>query len=380
MEIISIHIGKTAGTAFRRVLAQIYGEQNVIWDYPPYDYKLSTPLPTSVRAIHGHFASGKYINFFLEAKWIVWLRHPVLRLISEYFFAQIHQDSYNFLHAELVDKKLSLLEFAEQPLARNIQSNHIVGKQLTEFEFVGLQEFYSEDLAELQDRMQWATVKGRTENTNPHPHYCQALQAITSDSRMMNQLAALNQDDMELYQEAICLRAARRQESPSLQYLLAGLRQSQPLLHHVQTELKQLKVFLQQPHPDCVMLETTKVDPDEISEKLLGFSIDSPLSSIEIASDTLLISGWAIGQKSKAVALQVILNGQILTEAPINCYRPDVAEVHAIPGATESGFATTVTIVGMQLHSALQLQILLEDQEKAIVGSIRPVQARPDLG
>ena len=297
VDIISVHIGKTAGTAFRRILSQIYGERNIIWDYPPDDYQPSTPLPDSIRAIHGHFASEKYIDFFSEAKWIVWLRHPVLRLISEYFFAQIYKDAYNSLHAELAEKKLGLLEFAEQPLARNIQSGQILGKELTKFAFVGLQEFYSEDLAELQERMGWTAVSGNVENMNPHPHYYQELQSIISDSLVIKQLAALNQEDMELYQEAMSLRAARRQESLPLQYLLAGLRQSQPLVHHMQTELKQLKVWLQQSREACAMLETIKVDPDEVSEKLLGFSIDSPPPSVNMQSDTLL--NFRLGDRSK---------------------------------------------------------------------------------
>ena len=307
IDIISIHIGKTAGTAFRHVLAQIYGEENAFWDYPPFVYQPPAPLPDFIRAIHGHFTSERYINYFSEAKWIVWLRHPILRLISEYFFAQMCNDSLNLLHIELAEKNLSLLEFAENPLARNLQAKQVMGKELIDFAFVGLQEFYSEDLVELQEQMGWKTIEISIENTNPCPNYYQELQAILSDSQIIKRLAALNQDDIELYQEAMSLRASRRQESLSLQYTLMGLKQSQPLVHHIQTELKQLKIWFQQSHQACDILETIEAHPDEVAEKLLGFSIDSPQPLVEIERNTLLIAGWAVGQKAKPVNLQVVL-------------------------------------------------------------------------
>jgi hypothetical protein len=370
-EIISVHIGKTAGTAFRHVLSQVMGQENVLWDYAPYLYQPPAPLPENIRAIHGHVPAAKYLGYFPEAKWIVWLRHPVFRLISEYFFAQVYKDIHNPLHVELVEKKLGLLEFAERPEARNIQSQQTQGKPLAEFYFVGLQEFYEVDLVDLREQLCWPEFEFTVENVNPHPTYCQDLQEILNEPSLIQQLAVWNQEDMELYQTALDLRAARRQESLALQYTLVGLKQSQPLVRQLQTKLHQLEVQLRS-DKSLLTVKTCRVE-DKV-EALLGFSIDAPVAGV-LSNDAMTVEGWVIGKQAKAIALRVLLRGQILAETPVNQQRPDVAEVHPIPGAESSGFSTRVFVAGMQAGDELSLQVVLADDCVIEIGIIDFVQS-----
>lgn len=370
-EIISIHIGKTAGTAFRRVLSEVVGQENVLWDYAPYPYQPPAPLPNNINAIHGHVPARKYLEYFPDAKWIVWLRHPVFRLISEYFFAQIYKDSHNPLHVELVQKQLSLLEFAEQQSAQNIQSQQVKGKPLSEFYFVGVQEFYAEDLVELRQKMGWPEFEVTTENTNPHPTYFQDLQEILRQPSLIKQLALWNREDMELYQEALSLRATRRQEPISLQYTIAGLKQSQPLIRHLQNKLTQLEVQLQEQQKPALTMKTLRLRGMPGSERLLGFFIDSPAPLEDLTHDSITVKGWVIGEQVRAMALRVLSRGQVLTEVPINQQRLDVAKVHPVPGAENSGFSAQVFVAGMQVGSELLLQVVLEDHGVVDIGLIR---------
>lgn len=379
VDIISIHIGKTAGTAFRRVLSQVLGQENVLWDYAPYPYQPPAPLADNIRAIHGHIPARKYIEHFPDAKWIVWLRHPVFRLISEYFFAQIYKDTHNPLHVELVEKKLGLLEFAEQPSAQNIQSRQVKGKALSEFYFVGVQEFYAEDLAELKENIGWPEFEVTAENTNPHPSYYQDLQEIVSEPSLTKQLAVWNQEDMELYQEALNLRAIRRQELLSLQYTIMGLKQSQPLIRHMQSKLQQLETQLREGEKPALTIKTIRLKGMPGSERLLGFFIDSPGLLEDVIDDSITIKGWVIGEQAKAVSLRVLSRGQVLTEVPINQQRPDVAKVHPVPGADNSGFSTKVFVAAMQVGSELLLQVLLDDQCAVDIGLIRFIQSNSEI-
>jgi hypothetical protein len=65
LQIISVHIPKTAGTTFGQILAQVYGDAQVLFDNPQIDRigELSIIEP-HIRAIHGHFPVGKYAGHF----------------------------------------------------------------------------------------------------------------------------------------------------------------------------------------------------------------------------------------------------------------------------------------------------------------------------
>lgn len=230
VEIISIHIGKTAGTAFREVLSSAYGYSGVLWDYSPYPYQPPAELDKSIRAIHGHVPIRKYSDYFDDAKRIVWLRHPVFRLISEYYFARQYKDKENPLHRELVEKSLSFLDFAKKPAAQNIMSKQIAGLPLKSFFFVGLQEFYTSDLFELENLLDWEHHPVVIRNSNPEPEYRVRLRSILGNPDLVEQISRLNSEDMMLYQEALALRAERNQSSILMQETLAGWNRFEILL------------------------------------------------------------------------------------------------------------------------------------------------------
>ena len=170
IELISVHIPKTAGTAFRHVLTDVYGLNGVLGDYPPnqiYQPEI-TPNPQR-KVIHGHFLPSKYQGYFPTAKRIVWLRHPLFRLVSEYFFAKTINDRNNVIHAKLLDGNLSILEFAKIPQMRNVLCQNIEETPLPQFDFVGIQEFYSQDLEDLKKMMGWKNFQPIVKNINRYP-------------------------------------------------------------------------------------------------------------------------------------------------------------------------------------------------------------------
>ena len=103
------------------------------------------------------------------------------------------------------------------------------GVALESFDFVGIQEFYREDLQDLQQQLSWPDLSIQTTNTNRYPGYAQGIRNIFADTQLVNQLALLNQADLELYHHALNLRAQRRQESVFIQPLLADWNRSQTL-------------------------------------------------------------------------------------------------------------------------------------------------------
>jgi hypothetical protein len=228
MELVSMHIPKTAGTAVRNVLRQLYGA-DLFEDYAdrPLDPQstfhtdrrawrtasdeLAKRLRVGHRAVHGHFAAIKYANHFPEARRIVWLREPISWLISLYYFWKHLPRRANTLHHRLLDEGLSFIEFTALPETQNrFTQVFLKGTRLAEFDFVGLQEHFNEDFGDLVRVMDWPEVVPEFTNANPQPSYREHLRVLRSDPALIARLTQLNADDVELYRQAQALRKQRR--------------------------------------------------------------------------------------------------------------------------------------------------------------------------
>ncbi|MEG3889934.1 sulfotransferase family 2 domain-containing protein [Microcoleus sp. Z1_A1] len=110
IEIISVHVHKTAGGTFGRALKQVYGELQVFSDYQGENLESSLAklfVQPQVKVIHGHFAARKYKGYFSSAKRIIWLRNPIIQFISGYFFWKSQPEKNVFFseeHKYMVEK------------------------------------------------------------------------------------------------------------------------------------------------------------------------------------------------------------------------------------------------------------------------------------
>ena len=227
VELIAVHVPKTAGATFQSVLKQVYGAENIYYDYldasKPRVYNPSE-IPSKIRAINGHFSISKYESFFPEAKRIIWLRHPIYLLVSLYFYWRYLplQKGDDTIVGKLQQSQMGIYEFSEQPELRNILCQNACGKMLDEFYFVGLQEFFREDLLELKTILSWPEVRIFQENINPNLKYQHDLQNVLTNKTIISKLVENNRQDIELYEQALVLRAKRRKESSLVQPILAG--------------------------------------------------------------------------------------------------------------------------------------------------------------
>ncbi len=87
LEIMSYHTPKTAGTSFLIALTQVYGRDKIA-HFVRQSLTLSEGAdPQKIKVIHGHIAAKNYLRY-ANIKEIIWLRDPILRLISLYFYWQ----------------------------------------------------------------------------------------------------------------------------------------------------------------------------------------------------------------------------------------------------------------------------------------------------
>ncbi|MGL6284783.1 MAG: class I SAM-dependent methyltransferase, partial [Microcoleaceae cyanobacterium] len=126
---------------------------------------------------------------------------------------QLLADSTSEQESEILNypyANLSLIEFAELPEMQNIVANKFLEKQsLNDFYFVGLQEFFSEDLQVLEYQLNWPKYQIFNFNTNPDPEYVKFLQNTWSNQDIINKISRLNQLDLDIYEEALSLQKKR---------------------------------------------------------------------------------------------------------------------------------------------------------------------------
>lgn len=210
IEIISIHVPKTAGTTFGNILQQIYGVDRVFLDYPwtlPIEREESQP---PFQVIHGHFPASKYQNFPDRVKRIVWMRNPIDRLVSHYFYWKSLPISPQTgeLHRYVVENQLGLLDFAKISAMQNHISKWYIDIDLSQFYFVGIHEFFQADWNQLSTILGAFNVKYNLNNSNTNPEY-RSFKKSLEYKELIWELIKLNSEDVRIYQMAMQKRYAR---------------------------------------------------------------------------------------------------------------------------------------------------------------------------
>jgi hypothetical protein len=163
--IISVHFPKAAGTSLAEGLQAHFGER-LLRDYEtdpvdplhprriaPHLYPMEpVDLPTSVRAVHGHFHVNKY-SLVRHAFRITFLREPIENLLSIYYFWRKYQTDNGHATFQLFKKILpTLFEFAEFPSIKRLMSQTYFGDvPMSVFDFIGFYDRRDRDLARLED-------------------------------------------------------------------------------------------------------------------------------------------------------------------------------------------------------------------------------------
>ncbi|MEG4232671.1 FkbM family methyltransferase [Microcoleus sp. Pol11C3] len=109
-------------------------------------------------------------------------------------------------------------------------------------------------------------------------------------------------------------------------------------------------------------------DPD----LLWGFNIEAPTMGSTVNPSNILIGGWVIGKKSPAVKVELIRDGEVIREIPVNQHRPDVAAVFpGVPLAENSGYGTEWEITGTFPECEIFIQAVLADETRVKVGVVQ---------
>lgn len=208
-----MHIPKTAGSAFREILSRHFGTRFLL----DYDDRPLAPgfrwrrfgqrvrpdeslldIERDFDCVHGHFVADKYDRLEKPVRCITWLRDPVRRTVSHYHYWKRVPDLRNPDCRALIERKLSLEEFAALPRMRNVMTRFFGGKQPEDFFFLGTVETMAESLARFH-RLTGIAVDAmagdradETEYAEPSPSARQAVERLNrSDRELYDKVGAM---------------------------------------------------------------------------------------------------------------------------------------------------------------------------------------------
>ena len=220
---IIVHVPKTAGTSFGQILKDHFGEQlKTIYGESPMNrspverhywiVQLAQQELTidygRISCVFGHFLPYRYslLKEVMPLTFITWMRHPIRRAVSEYFF--IRRYKHLFLdkpfHAKLIQENWSLEQYLFCEEHRNYYDQYFWGFPLSSFSFIGIVEYFEADLAYFSKTYLHQSYDSIHLNEGDY-NRSETLVAPA----LLKELEVYHQRDMDLYQQALDMRSQR---------------------------------------------------------------------------------------------------------------------------------------------------------------------------
>ena len=211
-KLVSIHIPKTAGTSLYKIICEVYDKKSVArLDYKPALQKLfvnekefnSEVFPPNIEVVHGHINPNVLMDYFElgeDVKIITWLRDPVERIISDYYYLiQIIKENYNFdpYNPKILDRMTkSLIEFARMEMEKNRMTRFLGRMKPEDMFFVGTTENFDRDLKRLAQLLNWGSYTSVKVNKTKN-------KSTDISPEIIEEIRLLNKQDIDLYNKAL---------------------------------------------------------------------------------------------------------------------------------------------------------------------------------
>jgi len=219
---------KTAGVSFRATLEEHFGD-GFRHDYADYPLNQAPELRCEAamlaqravepeqykdaRCIHGHFLPLKYLGLVghRDCRFVTWLREPLARLVSHYHYWHLTYDqaspSVAALHRRVVEESWTLEQFCLSNELRNVYAQFLNGFPVADLDFIGITEFYEEDLQYFSDRYLCENVTPKTLNIRPQT--VGQLPEAMLPAGFWEEVSAFHAEDIALYNSALAQRMER---------------------------------------------------------------------------------------------------------------------------------------------------------------------------
>ncbi|SHF03757.1 Sulfotransferase family protein [Fodinibius roseus] len=234
--LISLHMPKCGGTSFKELLKRHFKWRfSKDYDYPIHwspDKRRKEAIESRERikrryryfyryrfteCIHGHFLPYKYDYFYGRdgITFITWLRDPVERLVSHYYFwlRTYETAKPKPLHRRVVEEDWTLQEFAFSEELKNVYSEFLWNFPARQFDFIGITEHYEEDVRYFANHyLGLKDVSVPQKNISPRKS-----KPLITDEGLIKELKSFHARDYELYDYALEARRERIRSNESQQ-------------------------------------------------------------------------------------------------------------------------------------------------------------------
>ncbi|MGH6839118.1 MAG: sulfotransferase family 2 domain-containing protein [Methylocella sp.] len=214
--IISVHVPKTAGSSFLVWLESIFGSDQIVRDADrPTDpnsemnvdparvlsrYAAARKLPDGSLVVHGHFWAKKYERIENAVR-ITFLRDPIERTISHYYFWLNTPGAGNSLHQRVLDDGMGMLDFARLPQMRGFYRHFFFRDvNMASFDFIGDMSFFDEELGRLEALLGVRGARARVAQ-NPAEDYLSKRQVALTAGPVRDELADILADEVDFYRQ-----------------------------------------------------------------------------------------------------------------------------------------------------------------------------------
>ena len=257
--IISLHIYKTAGSTFLAIIDRQYRKDEIIYaNIVGIDNTIAllehetAEQKKKIKIVHGHFGFGWHRFFQNSVQYITFLRNPVERLISDYYYNKTFKGGHNHLYAS----RMTLEEYIlcdEIINVDNGQTRFVSGDFTTpygkcsdvmlqqaidniedRFAFVGLTERFDETLVLCRHYLGWKNLYYEQMNVTKNKEK-------KKDERIAALIAERNQIDIQLYKYAHDNFEKKLQAIPGYEQKLNRLQRINRLYNKVHPLYKKLK-------------------------------------------------------------------------------------------------------------------------------------------
>lgn len=153
--LLAVHIPKTGGTTFKNILRQIYKDRFIrVRNKTGHNQSVSDEIKLAVKqqaskkhacVIYGHYYLDPFYAEYPRAKLVVWLRDPLQRVLSNYFF-NLRSSGIDFHADDQKSKEESILKYISDEKRQNVMSKMIGNHKIEDFNYVGITEEYAKSL------------------------------------------------------------------------------------------------------------------------------------------------------------------------------------------------------------------------------------------
>jgi ubiquinone/menaquinone biosynthesis C-methylase UbiE len=209
VELLSLHIPKTAGNAFTAVLKEVYGLDSIAFDQGKLDPRHIRsdrwPVDCWPRVITGHFELATWEPLCTNATVVTWVRDPVARVLSAYHFWKAQGPQGDPWRDFVANGDVAVEEFVRMYGTRDVMSALLRGYTLEDLDFVGVQEHFAADLDALSAKLGWPLFDVPRLNATESEEYAR----FRPSEQLVREIRKLNPADEELYRKALELRGRR---------------------------------------------------------------------------------------------------------------------------------------------------------------------------